>query len=203
MVAESRTVPGRRWTYSELQALNDERRVELYDGELVEMTAPKIVHQLVLGELHTILHMFVREHGLGRVYLAPHDVYISETRFFEPDLSFVSRGRLQSEQIESDKGDRLIAPPDLIVEIISESTGRNDRVKKFNAYAAFGVSHYWIIDPEEKTLQAFALEKGRYVVEAALTAITDESGADDEFFEPSLFPGLQIPLARLFDTQQL
>jgi Uma2 family endonuclease len=198
MVAESTRSP-RRWTYSELQAQGDERRVELYDGELVEMTSPTLRHQHILAELYLILRLFTRDHDLGRVYIAPHDVYISETRFFEPDLSFVSQERLQSERIEREDGACLVAPPDLIVEVSSPSTRRNDRVKKFNAYAAFGVRHYWIIDPDEKTFQAFILENGRYVSEAALTAVSDEEGPADEFFAPALFPGLHIPLAPLFN----
>jgi Uma2 family endonuclease len=185
MVAEATRTP-RRWTYSELQAQGDERRVELYDGELVEMTSPTLRHQHILAELYLILRLFTRDHDLGRVYISPHDVYISETRFFEPDLSFVSQERLQSERIEREDGACLVAPPDLIVEVISPSTGRNDRVKKFN-------------DPDEKTFQAFNLENGRYVAEAALTAVSDEDGPADEFFAPTLFPGLHIPLAPLFN----
>jgi Uma2 family endonuclease len=194
----------RRWTYSELQALSDQRRVELYDGELVELTAPKLRHQEILRRLLFVMEGFVQEHNAGKIYIAPHDVYISETKFFEPDLSFVRKERFASERIEREDGACLIAPPDLIVEIISESTGRNDRVKKFNAYATFGVRHYWIIDPDEQTWHAYTLENGRYAAEAALTAqsVTDEQTGHtdpaDEAFMPSLFPGLRIPLARIF-----
>lgn len=192
MVAEttSASIEQRKWTYSELAALHDEQRTELYDGELVEMTAPKLMHQVVLGHLYLSVGLFVRERDLGQLYMAPHDLYISETRFFEPDLSFVRKERFTTEQMIGGNGACLIAPPDLVVEIISTSTGRNDRVLKFNAYAAFGVTYYWIIDPEEQTLHAFSLNQGRYVAEAALTA--------EDTFAPTLFPGLQIPLAQLF-----
>ena len=204
MVAEMETRPRRCWTYSELQALGDERRVELYDGALVELTAPKLKHQMLLGELYLILKLFTQEHDLGQVYIAPHDVYISETKSLQPDLSFVRKERFASERIEREDTACIIAPPDLIVEIISPSTARNDRVRKFNAYSAFGVRHYWIIDPDEQTWHAYVLDNGRYIAEAALTAlaVTDEqTGATyeaDEVFEPSLFAGLQIPLARIF-----
>lgn len=192
MVAEAKTIEPRRWTYSELLTLDDERRVELYDGDLVEMTAPKLKHQKVLQRLSFLLEAFAREHSAGTIYLAPHDLYISETKFFEPDLSFVAAPRFLQERIEREDGACLVAPPDLIVEILSESTGRNDRVLKFNAYAAFGVRYYWIIDPDARTLHAHVLENGRYAVEFALTAA--------DTFAPSLFPGLQIPLHTLFDV---
>ncbi|HEX8237482.1 MAG TPA: Uma2 family endonuclease [Abditibacteriaceae bacterium] len=197
----------RCWTYSELLAQGSERRVELYDGELVEMTAPKLIHQELLLELATLLRTWSKEHNTGKVYVAPHDLYISERKFFEPDISFVRRERFATERIEREDGACLVAPPDLIVEIISPSTARRDRVDKLNAYAEFGVAHYWIVDPEDKTVLAYVLTDGRYTVEAALCAeaIVDEQSGEasppDEIFTPSLFGGLQISLKTLFALQ--
>jgi Uma2 family endonuclease len=194
----------RGWTYSELLARGDERRVELYDGVLVEMTAPKLIHQKVLRYLVIALESWAEPRNAGEIYIAPHDLYISERKFFEPDISFVRRERFASERIEREDGACLVAPPDLIVEIVSPSTARRDRVDKLNAYAEFGVAHYWILDPEEKTVLAYSLENGHYRVEAALCveAIVDERTGEvtppAESFAPSLFAGLQISLKPLF-----
>ena len=194
MVAERYQDAPKIWTYSELQARDkergEERREEVYDGELCIMSSPKLRHQKILLALAMLLELYAREHAAGQVYIAPVDLYISETSFFEPDLMFVAQARLDSERIEREDGACLVAPPDLIIEIVSDSTGRNDRVKKFNAYESFGVRHYWLVDPDEKTLLAFELREGRYTREAALT--------DEDTFAPALFPGLQIPLAPLF-----
>ena len=203
MVAELQTQK-REWTYSDLLALNDEKRYELHDGELIEMTAPKLKHQKLLRRLMAALEPFVAASDLGEIYLAPHDLYISETTFFEPDLSFVRRERFANESIEREDDACLIAPPDLIVEIISPSTASKDRVQKLNAYARFGVRHYWILDPTEKTLLAHVLQDGRYAIVAALCAETledEDTGfvrPPDQMFAPSLFPGLQISLTQLF-----
>lgn len=195
MVAQSSTRNDvRHWTYEALQQRDDaegsERREELWDGELLEMTSPRLIHQKILQRLYYILENHVREQNLGILYIAPHDLYVSATRFFQPDLSFVSRERLENERIEREDGQCLVAPPDLCVEVVSPSTARRDRVDKVNAYAQFGVRHYWILDPEEGSLQAFVLDNGRYALEAALS--------DENTFAPSLFPDLQIELSSIF-----
>lgn len=193
MVAESST-RSVQWTYETLlqrdRLNNSERREELWDGELFEMTSPRLLHQKILQNLNYILESHVRGHNLGEIYIAPHDMYVSSTRFFQPDLSFVSRERLATERIEREDGQCLVAPPDLCVEVVSPSTARRDRVDKVNAYAQFGVRHYWILDPDEKSLQAFVLDNNRYALEAALS--------DENTFAPSLFPDLQIALDQVF-----
>jgi Uma2 family endonuclease len=197
MVAES-TTPKRpishgNWTYAELLALDNEHGAEIYDGELVIMTAPKYRHQRALRRLLLILEPFVQQQGDGgEFFYPPHDLYVSPREVYEPDLSFVAKARFAQEQVISEDDGRMLVPPDLIVEIISPSTARRDRVDKFNAYAAFGVRHYWLIDPDECILQAFVLDNGRYAAEAAL-------GTED-IFEPSLFPGLRILLSQLFEN---
>src|ERR1051326_838641 len=110
MVAEPTTI-AKKWTYSEVAALDDGKRYELYDGELWEMPGPTFDHQDILGNLHLIVGPFVREHNLGRIYLAPHDLYVTETKFYEPDLSFVRKERFANERIESEDGACLMAPP--------------------------------------------------------------------------------------------
>lgn len=52
--------------------------------------------------------------------------------------------------------------PDLVMEILSPSTKRHDRFTKFNLYQRAGVREYWIVDPDDKTVQVFVLEDGHY-----------------------------------------
>jgi len=191
MVVESVAPIKKQWTYTELAALDNEVRYEMYDGELIEMTAPKLKHQRLLRRLLKRMETIVENGDLGELYMPPHDLYISETTFFEPDLSFVRRERFADETIERGDDACLIAPPDLVIEVISPSTARNDRVKKFSAYAKFGVRHYWLFEPEEKTLIAYVLMNGLFTAEASLT--------EEDAFAPSLFPGVTINLAELFE----
>lgn len=189
MVAEAAPV-ARRWTYSDVQALDGQRRIELYDGEIVEMPSPSLKHQRIIRRLMFMLELWLSEHLTGILYISPADLYVSESKCYIPDLMFFRRERYDTERIEREDGVCVIAPPDLTVEILSSSTSRNDRILKSNIYTEFGVMNYWIIDPDEETLEAFALDRGRYAIEAAL------EGSDA--FKPALFPGLKIPLAKLF-----
>jgi Uma2 family endonuclease len=136
--------------------------------------------------LATLLDAHVRARGLGKVYIAPFDVILDRTTVVVPDLVFVARGRLE---IVADRG--VEGAPDLIIEILSPGTTRRDRVAKLNAYTRHGVSHYWLVDPADKTLEALELGEGAYHVVAAV--------AGDEDFRPHLFPELTISLHDLWD----
>lgn len=178
------------WTYSELLALDDERRIELYDGEITEMGSPTLWHQELIGRLFLLLELWARENNAGKAFISPVDLYISERQFLVPDLCFYTRERMENERIEREDGRCLIAPPDLVVEIVSPSSARNDRVRKTRLYAEFGVAHYWIIEPERQTLETLELKDARYSLGAILT--------EEDMLESSLFPNLQISLAELF-----
>jgi len=87
---------------------------------------------------------------------------------------------------------RIDGAPTLMVEVLSPTSGRKDRIKKLQIYQQAGVRHYWIVDPEERTLQCHSLREGAY----ALVAV----GMDDEIVEPPGFPGLVIPLKALWNN---
>jgi len=57
-------------------------------------------------------------------------------------------------------------PPDWVAEVLSPSTARADRTDKLAIYADFGVRHAWYIDPDQRTLEVFALEDARWVIAA-------------------------------------
>lgn len=60
--------------------------------------------------------------------------------------------------------------PDFIIEVLSPSTQRHDRVTKFNLYLSAGVREYWIVDPVSKDVQSFVLEDGHYAARDYRTA---------------------------------
>lgn len=135
-------------TYAEfLHFPDDGRRHELLDGEHVVTPSPNTAHQSAVGRLYLALAHWAEESGAGRVFLAPFDVVLSPTDVVEPDLLFISRARL----------DRLTAAnvqgaPDLVVEVLSPGTAGRDRATKRRIYERFGVSEYWLVDPEKRTL---------------------------------------------------
>lgn len=185
--------PKKLWTYDEIQAtFDDDVRRELYDGEIFIMPAPVLEHQDAVGNLFFLFRLWIREHG-GKTYLAPIDLQVSARRSFQPDLLFYSAQTLAEKPVLDDP-QKLRVAPDLIVEVISPGTARNDRVRKLRIYAEFGVNHYWLIDPENRSIQLLELREDNYLITHSL-----EEG---ETFEPSLFLGLSIAVSHLFEANQ-
>ena len=147
-----------RLTYADLCRLPDDGlRHELIDGEHYMTAAPTQRHQQVAMNVGGLLFMFLREHRLGRVYMAPLDVLFSEMDVVEPDVLYVSTERLREQQHER----YLTVTPDLVVEVLSPSTRHVDRGAKRALYERQGVTEYWLIDPARETVQVFRLERGR------------------------------------------
>ena len=147
----------RRWTYAEFARLPSEgtSRYEVIDGELVVTPAPGLRHQGIVTDLVTFLNTFVRAHDLGRVFASPVDVLLGEGDYLEPDIVFVRKGR---SDILSDRG--VEGPPDLLVEVISPASVDRDRGIKLERYRHFGVAEYWVVDPDVRAVEVWALADG-------------------------------------------
>lgn len=126
--------------------------------------APRTRHQKVGLHLKLALGQFVKTHHLGEVYDAPIDVILSddvtETDLaapVQPDILFIDQERLDIVQ------EKFIAgAPDLIVEILSPSNWLDDRRDKYTVYEAAGVREYWIVDPDDCSVEVFVLRNGQY-----------------------------------------
>jgi Uma2 family endonuclease len=124
--------------------------------------APSRTHQGVSGNLHGQLFNFLKG-KFCKVYAAPFDVRLDADKeddtVVQPDITVVcDKSKLD------DKGCK--GAPDMVIEIISASSARMDRLIKLRLYRRAGVREYWIIDPETKTAQVYLLENGKYVVNA-------------------------------------
>ncbi len=175
-------------TYADYALLPDDgRRHEIIDGEEVVSPAPITKHQRVVLELAFLLKQHVREHSLGEVFVAPFDVVLSEHDIVQPDVLFVSDARLHLVDEINLKG-----APDLVCEVLSESTRRTDLLRKRDLYARSGVAEYWVLDPVIDQVQVFRPAASGYERAAELYA---EAG--DALATP-LLPGLALPVADLF-----
>jgi Uma2 family endonuclease len=173
-------------TYDEYCLLpNDCNRYEILDGELSVTPAPATMHQTVLGNLHRILANHVIASQLGKLFIAPTDLIVAPTTVVQPDLIFIGNDR---RHIVTERA--IEGSPTLVIEILSPTTHRTDRVTKAQLYAKHNVPHYWLIDPDQQTLEAYELVVDHYDLVA--------SARDAEVFTPSLFPGLSIGLADLW-----
>jgi Uma2 family endonuclease len=144
------------WTYAEYARLPDDgNRYEVIGGELHVTPAPRPIHQEVLIALTVLLRDFAERHRLGWVLPAPIDVLFAEGEYVQPDIVFVRRER---RGIITDRG--IEGPPDLIVEVTSDSTARKDRGDRLRQYTRFAVPHYWIADPEARHVEVHGLLEG-------------------------------------------
>ena len=145
-------------TYEEYRHFPDDgKRHELIDGEHYVAPAPGTNHQSLSRHIQFQLYDQLERAGRAEVYNAPTDVELSRVDIVQPDLAVVASER---EHIVSPS--RIIGPPDLVVEILSPSTGDRDRELKRRLYELRAVPRYWIVDPEAQTVTAYELEEGRY-----------------------------------------
>ena len=174
------------YTFDEWLSWDEDVRAELVDGELVMMASPSQRHQEVLGELYFQLKSFLKGKPC-KVYPAPFGVRLSnkEHTVFEPDIVVVCD--------KSKLGGKVFnGAPDMVVEVLSPSTARLDRLTKFHKYQQAGVREYWVVDPDTKIVQVYLLENGRYVVEAY---------GDSDLVPVSALEGCRITLTDVFDYE--
>jgi len=180
-----------RWTYSDYMNFTppDSFGFQVIRGELIVSPSPKRRHQRAVLSIGGLLDQYAQKQG-GEVFVAPFDVildaHVSEPEnIVQPDIIYVSDDRMH---IVTD--DNIQGAPDLVVEVLSHSTARYDRVGKMEIYAEFGVCEYWILDTDLKILEVFDLTNDRPSLIATV--------ADDDIFQPSLFPNLEISLKHIW-----
>lgn len=167
----------------------DGKRHEIIDGDHYVTPAPLTRHQIVLANLLRHLDAFIHDRGLGRVLPAPVDVLFAETDVVQPDLLYLSSAHLDRLTKANLQG-----APDLVAEVLSDSTRRTDEITKRRLYERFGVAEYWVVDPVLETIKVYRrTDQGRYERADELTL---EAG--DSLATP-LLPGLRIPLSAVFE----
>ena len=173
----------RLYTVEDYRAFGEDFRAELYDGKLIVMEAPTRKHQGILMELSAQIHFYLKGKPC-KVYPAPFGVRLTlnEESIFEPDIVVIC-----DESILTERG--CLGAPDLIIEILSPSTTRNDRKIKFKKFLQAGVREYWIVDPELDRLEVNLLENNTYI-----TKIYDEN----DKVPVMVLKGLEIDLADVF-----
>jgi Uma2 family endonuclease len=158
---------------------------QLIEGELVMAPSPSSFHQDIAGNIFFLLRQHVAARGLGKVCIAPLDVYLTEIDVYQPDVFFLSTGHLPLLQ-----ADGLHGAPDLVVEIVSPSNGLLETKRKRPVYARCGVKEEWIVEPtlEQIHQYVFSVDAVRPV------RIID----NDESFQTALLPGLVLRSADVF-----
>jgi len=184
----------RQYTYADYLAWPEDERVEIIDGVSYMQEIPSPEHQEISMNLSTQISVYLKGKPC-KVYAAPFSVRLIKgdekedediKNVFEPDITVVC------DQSKIDKqGCKGI--PDLIIEIISPSSIKHDRVTKFNQYEKAGVVEYWIVEPEGKLVSVFILQSnGRYG--------RPEIYTEEETINISIFPDLMVDLSAVFPS---
>ena len=151
------TQPQTGLTYQDLESSpEDNLRRELIDGELIVTAAPATRHQRVVLELGAALLAHVKEHG-GDVFVAPTDVFFSDTNVVEPDVLYV-----RPEHVSKVEQKFVRSAPDLVVEVSSPNSRRLELVRKRELYERFGVPEYWFVDLDADRVEVHRLKEDRY-----------------------------------------
>ncbi len=176
-----------------------EWREEWIDGKIVAMSPTSTNHNRVAGNLYRIFSNYL--HGKNCVPFSDHEsVFLTDKDQFIPDFMIVcDRGKI--------KHDGVYGAPDLVVEILSPSTARNDRTHKKEVYAQCGVQEYWLISPTDRIIEVYHNQQGEFALHDIYTAYPDwmlanmsetRRNAIVTHFRCSLYDDLEIPLDEIF-----
>jgi len=148
----------KKFTYQDYLKLQGDEYYEIIQGELIMMTpAPSIVHQRISRKIEFLLEKYILENNLGEIFYAPCDVILDNENVVQPDIFFISKER---NDIITEKN--IQGAPDLIIEIVSENTSYRDLIQKKVLYANFKVKEYWLVIPEEKSIEIDILKGNEF-----------------------------------------
>lgn len=180
------------YTFADVLSWDEDERIEIISGKVFMMATPSRIHQKITGELFRQLANFL-EGKQCEVYAAPFGVRLFEQdgdseenvdTVVEPDISVVcDRSKLDKRGCKG--------APDMIVEVLSPSSLRHDRLVKLNLYQQAGIREYWIIDPENRAVQVF-LQDG-----SGSLRICEEYGSRD-VAKVNVLDGCFIELSKVF-----
>ena len=180
-----------RYSYADYLSWDDDKRYEIIDGEVFDMTSPSVLHQSISGELFRQMANFFEDKPC-RVFMAPLDVLLAKNAsksdevftVVQPDIMVVC----DPKKIE-ERG--IVGAPDLVIEIISPSTSSKDSIIKRRIYEQAGVKEFWLVHPVDRLTRVYKLGKdglfGR-----------EDIYDDQAQIEIAQFAGLSIDCRRVF-----
>jgi len=183
-----------KYSYADYLTWDECERWELIDGTPHMQAAPSRIHQEISGSLFNQFYNYLKGKSC-KVYPAPFSVRLDLEKndkdiknVVEPDITIIC---------DSSKLDKrgCKGSPDMIIEILSPSTAKLDKIIKLNKYEKAGVKEYWIVEPDQRLVNVFLLEpNGKY---GRATIYTDEDKV-----KVSIFQDLEINLTEVFPVAE-
>jgi Uma2 family endonuclease len=180
--------PKKVWSQAELQALPEQGYThEVVDGELIMSPKNDFFPGFISARLSAALLAFVQTKRLGAVLDSSTGFWMKNRNCRAPDISFVSRARLEA--LGFRPSTRLFFPgaPDLAVEVLSPNNTRGEIDERLNDFFTSGSRLAWIIDP-----QAQRVEVCRSLTERRLIGSGGFLEGED------ILPGFHYAIANLF-----
>lgn len=176
---------------------------EIIGGKKIMAPAANTTHNAIGGRLYMFIGTYLDEKDLGYCFTDSVDIHFPDGSLFSPDFSVVLK---ENKNILNWRGD-IYGAPDMVVEVLSKSTRRNDITIKKDTYEANRVKEYWIVDPWAKIIDVYLLRDGKYFLddtysvydENDLASMTDEERAAVKNEVPiSILDGMTVPLKFIF-----
>lgn len=179
-------------------AYQEEFREELLNGKIVMMSSPSINHYQITFNIVLAFQTYLKGKTC-RAFGDGVDVYLTENDRVIPDAMIVCSKNII-------KSDGIHGAPDLVVEVLSPSTAKNDRSYKKDLYENAGVKEYWIVEPNVQSIEVYHLSEGKYVIDDyyalfpdSLPGIPDRDREESKKEIPvSLYSDFCIPLKDIF-----
>lgn len=181
-------------------AYQEERREELINGKVVAMSPrPSVNHNRVAFNIAYLFERYLRGKKCTP-FSDGTDLYLTEEDRFIPDVMIVC-------DPDKIKSDGVHGAPDLVVEVLSPSTMRNDKTHKKDVYARCGVREYWLVSPDEKSVEIYRTDGIKFIFHDIYALHPDwqlaqmseeERAAVVTHFKCSLFDDLDISLEDIF-----
>ena len=174
-------------------------RYELVDGREMLLARPALNHDIVQSNLSGIIWQYLK--GKRCKLFGEVDVYFDKDNHYIPDLLIVC-------DLDKIKPAHIEGAQDLIVEILSPRTSKNDLGIKKDTYEKYGVKEYWIVNPQDKSITVYHLKDGRYKLDNVYTIMPDyeledmsekEKAEHSLALKVSLYDDLEINVAEVFE----
>jgi Uma2 family endonuclease len=176
----------KKYTVDDYLLLEEGTPFQLIENELIMSPSPNPVHQLLITRLAYLMMSYLESiNDKGFFVVAPMDVYLDDDNAFQPDVLYINADR-KAELVKN----RINGAPDLVIEILSPSTGYYDLRQKKDIYEKHGVREYVIIDPIKETAELYALTDGLFQLQQKV--------GNTEFLKSSVISGFSFDLAKLF-----
>ena len=170
------------------KTVEENKKMEFINGEIIFHSPVKLQHNDATVLLGMLLKAFVNKNKLG--FVGIEKIMISLTRNdYEPDICFFGRDKSK----DFKRKQMQFPATDFVVEVLSDSTAKNDRETKFQDYAAHGIGEYWIVDAENESVEQYFLQNERY--ELLLKA-------KDGTIASTVLPNFKVPVRAIFDETE-